>query len=299
MPFMATFGAGSVRGFGAVSQLQLAPASPPADPNSVVYSTAGTYTWVCPAGVYKVSIVCVGAGAGGYTSRVSGGGGGGLIYINNIPVSPGSHYTVSVAHYYLTPSTSSFSWGGNTITANRGANPSGGTTSKSGTGASAAVGYTGGNGPNGGGGAAGYAGNGGAGASGTNAAGSAGSGGGGGGGGSGDGSGPPYYGAYVSAGGGGVGLFPTSLTNGAGGTYNSTYPLGGGGGSGGGQGGTGGQGNGFSTDNSGSKLMGQGGTYGGGGGTAPGPPGQGSGGAVRIMWPGDTRQFPLTDAGTP
>jgi hypothetical protein len=300
MPFMATFGAGSTRGFGAVSQLQLAPASPPADPNSVVYSTAGTYTWVCPAGVYKVSVVCIGAGIWGVTSRGGGGGGGGLIYMNNIPVSPGSSYTVVVASNLTSPTSSSFSWGGNSITANRGGNTAGGTTAKSGSGASPAVGYSGGSGLSGGGGAAGYAGSGGAGGSTSlNNPGSTGSGGGGGGGASGDSS---PSGAYISAGGGGVGLYPTSLTNGSGGgIYYSTIPLpiGGGGGSGGGQGGYGGQGSGFTTDYTGSMLMGQGGNYGGGGGTAPGTPGQGGLGAVRIMWPGDTRQFPTTSAGTP
>ena len=34
------------------------------------YTTAGTYTWVCPANVFNVSVLCVGAGAG---TNVSGG----------------------------------------------------------------------------------------------------------------------------------------------------------------------------------------------------------------------------------
>ena len=29
------------------------------------YTTPGTYSWTCPAGVYSVSAVCVGGGGGG------------------------------------------------------------------------------------------------------------------------------------------------------------------------------------------------------------------------------------------
>jgi hypothetical protein len=44
-----------------------------------------------------------------------------------------------------------------------------------------------------------------------------------------------------------------------------------------------------------------GGSYGGGGGNGPnaGYIGQSGGGAVRIVWPGDTRQFPSTSVGSP
>jgi hypothetical protein len=43
-----------------------------------------------------------------------------------------------------------------------------------------------------------------------------------------------------------------------------------------------------------------GGLYGGGGGGAPNPANVGVGGpgAVRIIWPGNTRSFPSTNAGT-
>ena len=62
------------------------------------YTTPGTYTWVCPPGVFEVSVVCIGgggAGSGAQTSppggsTVSGGGGGGLGYKNNYTVTPGS-----------------------------------------------------------------------------------------------------------------------------------------------------------------------------------------------------------------
>ena len=67
------------------------------------YTTPGTYTWVCPAGVNDVHVVCIGGGGGGSAS-VSGsndvslgaGGGGGLGYKNNISVTPGQSYTVVV-----------------------------------------------------------------------------------------------------------------------------------------------------------------------------------------------------------
>ena len=73
-----------------------------------VYTTPGTYSWVCPAGVTSVSVVMVGAGGRGISSATAGnggiatggtnfygGGGGGLGYITE-PVSPGSSYTVLV-----------------------------------------------------------------------------------------------------------------------------------------------------------------------------------------------------------
>ena len=57
------------------------------------YTTAGTYTWVCPAGVTSVSVVCIG---GGGTGGAYGGSGGSLAYKNNITVSPGTSYTIIV-----------------------------------------------------------------------------------------------------------------------------------------------------------------------------------------------------------
>ena len=66
------------------------------------YTAAGTYSWTCPAGVTKISVVCVAQGAdrGLYFSSPSyykaGGGGGALAYTNNITVVPGNSYTVVV-----------------------------------------------------------------------------------------------------------------------------------------------------------------------------------------------------------
>jgi len=82
-------------------------AATPAD--QVQFTTAGTYEWIVPPGVYNVSVVCVGAGAGAGGSTVqitlgqdeqsfagSGGGGGALSYTNNIPTMPGTVATIIV-----------------------------------------------------------------------------------------------------------------------------------------------------------------------------------------------------------
>lgn len=64
-----------------------------------VYTTPGTYTWVCPSGVTSVNAVCIGGGAGQVTrnfNAADGGGGGGLGWANSIAVTPGNSYTVVV-----------------------------------------------------------------------------------------------------------------------------------------------------------------------------------------------------------
>jgi len=62
------------------------------------YTTPGTYTWTCPAGVTLISMVGVGGGGGGQQRATGGsGGGGGLIdYYNAYAVTPGSSYTIVV-----------------------------------------------------------------------------------------------------------------------------------------------------------------------------------------------------------
>ena len=64
------------------------------------YTTPGTYSWVAPAGVTSVCVVCVGGGGAGFSSTVNsnlaGGGGAGLGWKNNIAVTPGQSYTVVV-----------------------------------------------------------------------------------------------------------------------------------------------------------------------------------------------------------
>ena len=281
----------------------------PAPPGSIVYA-GGTFTWIAPAGVTSVSVVAVGGGGGqgctanGYDSyfinkcTIYGGGGkGGSLSVCN---------------------------GGS---GNGGAGGTYGGSGSYGGGNGGAGGFTG-NGittAGGGGGAGGYSGNGGAGSS--SGAGSSGSGGGGGGGGS-------AYGGGVrgGGGGGGVNLFG-QCTSGAGGA-STCCNNGGYGGSGGGRGNN--TYHGGDTMNStaitvcsvsynsyygGSFGGGAGSCYGrkaGGGGGGLGwknnisvTPGSsytvyapnfgngGSSGAVRIVWPGNTRQFPSTCVGTP
>lgn len=55
-------------------------------------------TWVAPANVTKVDVVCVGGGGGGGAAYWAGGGGGGggLGWRKNVPVTPGQSYAVVV-----------------------------------------------------------------------------------------------------------------------------------------------------------------------------------------------------------
>lgn len=73
-----------------------------------IYRIPGTFSWTCPAGVTSVSVVCIGAGATGYTNGGPGGSGGGLGWKNNIPVTPGQNYTVVVGGVGTTGGTSYF-----------------------------------------------------------------------------------------------------------------------------------------------------------------------------------------------
>lgn len=226
-------------------------------------TTAGT-NWTCPAGVAKVSVVCVGSGNGVY-----GGGtlpAGALAYKNNITVVPGNNYVVIVP---ATNSSTRASFNGNAVVS------AGQLTVRTGDGG----GDGGASADQSGAGAGGYSGNGGAGKpSGIQhgADGNAGTGGAGGSGGVFD-----NGGEFGGGGGGGVGLLGEG-SSGAGGTHvDDTSGAGGGGGSGGGNG-------------TASNSTYVGGTYGSAGGTLNGVLGAGKGGAVRIIWPGDARQFPST-----
>lgn len=227
------------------------------------YTTPGAYSWVAPTGVTSVSVVAIGPG-----SRA----GGGLGYKNNIAVTAGNSYAVYVGAGTLN-SASTYSHFINCCTV-RG---QGGQTSSGGS----FVGDGGGSGGCrywGGGGAGGYSGGGGSGGCGTT--GVSGSGGGSGGGGS-------FSGGFGGGGGGGTGLLGEGAS-GAGGAL----ATGGGGGSGGTAGCNG--------ANSGCcRFGGNGGAYGGGGGqgSSTSKNGTGANGAVRIIWPGNTRQFPSTNTG--
>ena len=256
------------------------------------YTVAGTYSWICPAGVTSVSAVAIGGGQGGSNTQYQGpGAGGGLGYRNNYSVTPGSSYTVVVGsggngsgatasqpggYSSFGPSTNCVGYGG------------------SGNSGGSYAGTGGGNGGNSGGalggagGAAGYSGSGGGGG------GSQGNGGAGSGGGAGGGAGCQFFGNTVTGGYGGGG---TSLlgqgNNGQGGNFsNSNYTGGSGGGSNpvnliGGTFGAGGWGGSYSVSGPCCCVE----TFNGGG--------PGRDGAVRIIWPGNTRTFPSTNTQTP
>lgn len=304
------------------------PGGVPASTNSVVasqvaYTTPGTYNWVCPTGVFNVSVVAVGGGAGGSLGlgyngiSIAGAGGGGLAWASNFSVTPGQSYTLVVGAGGTAGGFGAGGTGGDSyfydpnFIVGRGGNiPLNDTTgglggaavlslSISGTGVTKGGG-SGGNGGSttvnfrapGGGGAGGYAGNGGKGGN-IGVAGSVGTGGGGGGGGGNDGTG--LQGTGGSGGGGGVGILGQG-TNGTGGpATNGTAQA---------NGGSAGTAGGSYTTGSGA-VAGAGGLYGGAGGSGAynfgnETAGAGLSGAVRIMWPGTnfpTRAYPATNAG--
>ena len=239
-----------------------------ASPTSqALFTTTGLSTWTAPENVYTVCAVCIGGGSG--ASTTISGGGGGLGWKNNILVTPGQVYTLSVGSggaaggvsgntsYFISQATVAGLGGSLNITGGGGYVGDGG--GYGGKGRFIAPGY------NGGGGAGGYTGNGGNGGSGT-AAGVTSAGGDGQGGGGGGGAG------YTSRrGGGGVGAFGQGAS-GAGG---------------------------ISTTNTGSAGGGSGGVastgiagalYGGGAGYSA----VGAAGAVRLMW-GYGRAYPSTN----
>ena len=246
---------------------------------SVVFDNPGTYSWVAPAGVTSVSIVAVGAGF--MRGGVCAGGGGALGYQNNITVTPGTAYRITVAKRGNPSSygtSTSIVIGGTTYSAGSASFGTGGSTrvNMAGGGNGGQGSFTGCCG-GGGGGAGGYSGNGGNGRpySGSPTAGTAGTGGAGGGGGR-AGASPDER----QGGGGGVGLFGEGAS--------------------GAVGGFGGSGGANATYANGPSM---GGNYGGGGGTGNGDGccsyvNKGSG-ALRIVWPGNTRTFPSTNVGAP
>lgn len=283
------------------------------DPGEVVFTKAGSYTWVAPAGITSVNVVCIGGGgAGGVQWSSGGGGGGGLGWKNNIPVSPGSSYTVVVGAggsngvtttIKATNAQSTDAKGDNSYFTSLGTvagygSGRGGANSNS-TNSGYGGGYTGDGGGRGGdgawdgswnyggAGAGGYSGTGAnshqQGSNGANAP--SGSGGGG--------TGGWYSSTYGVPAGGGTGIYGRTNDGAASGS-GSNYPNGGYGGSGGGRGVTGentrggdAQGNGqgqFGSDQATGLIFG--GFYGGGGGGSGTSWGGGSGGcgAVRIMW---------------
>jgi len=253
----------------AVQQL-LAALGVSAAPGQQSYTTGGTYSWVCPAGVTSVSVVCVGGGGGSIDATVSGGAS--TFNSSTVVANPGVTNT--------TNSTSGMAGGS-------GGTGSGGVGGAGGASPSTTVG-------GGGGGAGGYAGSGGAGGSGG--VGTAGSGGGGGGGSGRIGSGYCWVGGGVALNGQGANGASTDGAAGGGGSGATGQLYGGGGGGicyvspsyaqGGGGGGELRYVNNISVTPGSSYpvVVGAGGN-----GSNPGV-----NGAVRIIWPGSSRTFPST-----
>ena len=279
MPLLSTIGAGSAKGF-------LKKPVVIADPGEAEFNI-GSHIWTVPLNVTSVSVVAIGGGgSNSNTSWSSAGGGGGLAWKNDISVVPGQKYTVVVGRrgergvaggggnsYFVDLSTVA-AGGGETSEASFGAfNKPGGTViagdgggigGRGGYYDSGFTGYVGG-----GGGAGGYSGDGGDG--GTNVSGhsvqvSSGTGGAGGG-------GWAVQGQVATTHGGGGGVFPYG--EGASGSAGTSGSVGGKGGSGGTDGASGGNA----------------GQFGGGAGGY----GNAQMGRVRIVWPGDQRQFPSTN----
>lgn len=297
-------------------------ATPAVVVGQIAYTTPGTYTFVVPSGVTKVSILAVGAGGNGKSRNCcnyngTAGAGGGLVYSNNLTVTPGdsvsikvgSPMTCSVAYCCRTnaASTSYYGYvsntqaivfapggrqGGRTCGCSASTAPTTRNIGGDGPGTNACCAYAG----PGGGGAAGYANQGGGGglswSTGTGGNSTTFNGYGGGGGAGGRFSNGSGCVTYAGGGGGGVGLLGGNSTGGTGGATFSSGGVGGSGGSTGGCGGT-------TTGAAG----GTGGTYGGGGGGGSSRTsgayvsGTGGGGAIRIIWPGNTRSFPSTCTG--
>lgn len=154
----------------------------PINPYSQSYTTAGTYSWIAPAGYTAMNIIVIGGGGSGGMGGggTAGGGGGGYAKSINLAVTPGNSYTVLVGgggvegsspnQWYQGTGGGTSSFAG-TIVANGGqgafnnsARTSGGTASGGnnlnltggygGAGVTGGAGENGGNGPTGGG--AGY-----------------------------------------------------------------------------------------------------------------------------------------------
>jgi len=253
------------------------------------FTTPGSYTWVAPSNVTSVSVVAVGAGGNGGINR-NGDGGGGLGYKNNISVTPGQSYTVVVgANVFDQNGGNSYFIDGNGTLSPKGNGGGIGGVTTGGSGGTY-IGDGGGNGGNGGpkngnassgagGGAGGYSGDGGNGGTGISFGSSSGNQGNGGAGGGGAGS------SHEGGAGGGVGLQGQGANGQGASGYDELTP--------GyqyghcGQGGSGGLPQTFDSFPS----LGPGSGGGGGHGISGGD------GAVRIIWPGTTRQFPSTNTG--
>ena len=93
MPFLSSFGGGSVRAFGFTSLS--------GNFVTVIQSFTATGDWVCPTGVTEVECLVVaggggGGGGGGDVVGGSGGGAGGYVYSSSTVVTAGTNYTITV-----------------------------------------------------------------------------------------------------------------------------------------------------------------------------------------------------------
>lgn len=270
-----------------------------------LYSVDGDMDqWVVPNGVTSISVIAVGAGGGAHSTSKGGCGGGALRWANNVSVTPGEVIKVRCGKQGTKHATSpsdygNNNWGGNTrnssvrranettiICEAHSASSSGGTSGGTGENSTSSSGSGGGGGnllTGAGGGAAGYSGNGGNGgqAAPTHNTGSGGT-----------------VGTNASGGGGGGGGGTRSLwsqfdggevylwsegDSGAGGAINN-------------QGGVGSQ---TGTGSTNPPQFCRGGGGGSNGNDTWGQQNPGKHGAIRIVWPGDTRQFPNTNVDYP
>jgi hypothetical protein len=90
---------GSVGGGGGSSGGNASPGNAPTGTAATVFTSAGTNTWTCPAGVTQVFAECWGGGASGATGSTgnNGGAGSGAEYAAaNVSVTPGNVYTYTV-----------------------------------------------------------------------------------------------------------------------------------------------------------------------------------------------------------
>ncbi len=94
---MATLNGITFTGTGALTLPSGTTAQRPGQASTLAsFTTVGTTSWTCPAGVYSVEVLVVAGGGGGGAWVGGGGGGGGVIYRPAFPVVPGTAYTVTV-----------------------------------------------------------------------------------------------------------------------------------------------------------------------------------------------------------
>lgn len=96
----------NVTGLSASASIKAVTVSVPEVAGSQLFSTVGTSIFVVPENVTSISAVCVGGGGGGGRCGTSAarpfgfaggsGAGGGLVWANNIPVTPGETLTIQV-----------------------------------------------------------------------------------------------------------------------------------------------------------------------------------------------------------